>query len=859
MGASNVARAPPPGRASQAPSLSQHPAMRHNAENPFTDSAATSTDPPQYSRHGHGHGHGTSPAGAAAAGAVAGYGLGHHRQSGDHRRHSPSAGPLNSNHTRHSQPTAAPVGGLASSTVHPPRKSGEYHPHSPNAVGHNTPHSHEHGHVPVTAMAAGAAAGYGAGHHRKSGEHPHSSNLMSNRDSYVDNGHGPNSHEHGPTPASTMAAGAAAGHGASHGASHHRVSGEQPLSSNLTSNRDSYIDNGRGPNSHEQGLVPVSAMAAGVGAGYGAGHHRKSGEHLHSSNLTSNRDSYIDNGRGPSTIPAAALAGHGASHHRRSDDHSHSPNIVSGHEGPFNQSREPNAPVAVGNGAPRGHGAPFHENEPPFSPDTVGHDSHGHGHGMGPTTAMAAGALAGYTAHHRRQSGEQHPPDPPVAGQDMQVRPVSNEYSGSGQPMTAQGRHSRPVSGEHRRNSGPGNQRTSQQGPYPKFGDTTLPDTTQSVSRNGHNYEVHQPVSHQTHAQGMHHGLPAGIAAGMGGETRQRSTERSRQSAELQQTTYPQDVQHGLPSRVSPPTGGYSHGYEHDDLNSLPSAAHRGSNASREAVVGGAALAALQGEEKRRRRQSSGSRSRSRSQSRHRSGGLPTHTDKERPPTPFGLSGIGQPYEDKHVQFLQTDPPSQELQRSLQDREVPFANATSNTEGPSTLPQRNVRGYDTPPEVPSRSPNREKHTSTMVDSSYEPSLDNTTSTNSEESYSFVNDPYKPATPNQANRSSVPPWERHQSRYHGTPPHSAGITPPSVPWDSQDGQQRRHSPRASMDGNGRRSSRSPATGINGQPRRLRFEDLGTQEQTPDPDLTPKQNRGYDTYDPMGWSPGVGKAL
>ena len=286
-------------------------------------------------------------------------------------------------------------------------------------------------------------------------------------------------------------------------------------------------------------------------------------------------------------------------------------------------------------------------------------------------------------------------------------------------------------------------------------------------------------------------------------------------------------------------------------LDTLPSSnrptsgSHQGmaAGAGGAAVAGAAAYGVHQHEEKKRR---SASRSRSRSRTRPRSGTLPTRNDADRPPTPFGLSGIGQPYEDMHVHVLQNEAPSSELQRSLNRREETFTGGA-----PSN---RNSRGYSNPPMVPSRSPNR--RSSLPIDSSVHSSYSNneTSSNSGGEQYSRVNDPYQPATPHRAS-AYVPPWEQHTPRYSGaTPPTSAGIVPPPVPWDSTDyAQQRRHShsPRQSMDGSGRRHSRSPATSINGQPRRLRFEDLqpeqvGTNRHSSSPYGGSNQHNSYDGY-------------
>lgn len=266
---------------------------------------------------------------------------------------------------------------------------------------------------------------------------------------------------------------------------------------------------------------------------------------------------------------------------------------------------------------------------------------------------------------------------------------------------------------------------------------------------------------------------------------------------------------------------------------------------------------------------------RSRSHSRSRSGDLPKCNDQNRPPTPFGLSGIGQPYEDMHVHHLVSDPPSQDLQRALHDHEVPLAaGALGGVAGATYVdhPHRGDRkshGYSTPPEVASQSPNRGKPRGQLAtDSSYDSSLSSTTrdSGSGIEQYQRQPDPYAPAQ-----HAQVPPWEAHQTRYSQSPPTSATMAAPPIPWSDSDyvHQQRRHShsPRQSVDG--RRKSRSPATSINGQPRRLRFEDLQAQPDMPPTPSSPHYMPGgyapvnahdsYDGYDRSRWSQGVGEAL
>lgn len=288
-------------------------------------------------------------------------------------------------------------------------------------------------------------------------------------------------------------------------------------------------------------------------------------------------------------------------------------------------------------------------------------------------------------------------------------------------------------------------------------------------------------------------------------------------------------------------------------------------------------------------------RDRSRSNSRPRSSGhgLPTTNvnNPNRPPTPMGLdafgtpagatilnprdhggsppySGIGQPYDDMHVHVLQTDAPSHDLRHSLNQRSeaAPFP-STTYADQPT---YRNSRGYSTPPEVPSRSPNREKRASMFADSSYDSSLSTTTDSNSSgERYQHGPDPYQPAQ-----RDSVAPWELHQQRFSGTTGSSATtpVAPPRIPWEeseyNQNARIRRqsHSPRQSTQPDGRRrTSRSPATSINGQPRRLRFEDLhsngGQGNRNGGYESVPLHggHDSFDGYDQSRWSQGVGEAL
>lgn len=240
-------------------------------------------------------------------------------------------------------------------------------------------------------------------------------------------------------------------------------------------------------------------------------------------------------------------------------------------------------------------------------------------------------------------------------------------------------------------------------------------------------------------------------------------------------------------------------------------------------------------------------RSRSRSHSRPRSNtgdGLPTHNTAERPPTPFGLSGIGKPYEDMHVHVLQNDPPSKELRQSLSNRD-PLATVQS-----SPAP-----GYSTPPEVPSRSPRR---SSQFTDSPYNTSSETGSYTGSGSDDYHAS--YAPAT-------TIPqsqPYSNHphtQTPFATQPQHPSNLTnrysnspttihAPPTPWTQDGNAHRRQSPTrpsAEWAESGRRASRSPATSINGQPRRLRFSDL---QATP---------TGHGSWNERYGPAGVGEAL
>ncbi|KAL8803480.1 MAG: hypothetical protein Q9182_003177 [Xanthomendoza sp. 2 TL-2023] len=234
-------------------------------------------------------------------------------------------------------------------------------------------------------------------------------------------------------------------------------------------------------------------------------------------------------------------------------------------------------------------------------------------------------------------------------------------------------------------------------------------------------------------------------------------------------------------------------------------------------------------------------KARSRSNSRPRTGSnpaLPPTNTGSRPSTPFGLSGIGQPYEDMHVHVLQTDHPSRELRQSLQHRE-PIASP----------PSEPIRRYDTPPTgVASHNPlSQNPHRSSTASASnnnMHTATNSTVETSSTEGSTSGPDDWRY---NKASTTfaGVPPWEQRQHRYSNSPPgsgsHSNMPAAPPIPWEDRETryQSPSHSPRQSRDGKGpsgspanaggyveghRRNSRSPATSINGQPRRLRFSDL-----------------------------------
>ncbi|KAL8771142.1 MAG: hypothetical protein Q9209_003313 [Squamulea sp. 1 TL-2023] len=239
----------------------------------------------------------------------------------------------------------------------------------------------------------------------------------------------------------------------------------------------------------------------------------------------------------------------------------------------------------------------------------------------------------------------------------------------------------------------------------------------------------------------------------------------------------------------------------------------------------------------------------SRSNSRSRVGSnqaLPTTNTASIPSTSFGLSGIGQPYEDMHVHVLQTDHPSHELRQSLHHPE-PIASP----------PSEPIHRYDTPPIVAASHnglAQHPHHSNTASAFNHNTSTFNTAASNStvetsstEGSTSADDWRYNKASTTFA---GIPPWEQRQHRYSNSPSGSARHNDmpaaPPIPWDDREAryQSPSHSPRQSRDwirgsggttptGSGyvegaRRNSRSPATSINGQPRRLRFSDLTAED-------------------------------
>ncbi|KAL8696824.1 MAG: hypothetical protein Q9201_007462 [Fulgogasparrea decipioides] len=251
------------------------------------------------------------------------------------------------------------------------------------------------------------------------------------------------------------------------------------------------------------------------------------------------------------------------------------------------------------------------------------------------------------------------------------------------------------------------------------------------------------------------------------------------------------------------------------------------------------------------------SKSRSRSSSRPRTASspnvLPKSNTASQPSTPFSLSGVGQPYEDMHVHVLQTDSPSRELRQSLHNRD------------PIVSPPHPIQRYDsTPPTSSYGNPNTNinRHSTASTPPSNvngnHTATNSTCETSSTEGSASADDwRYNKAS---TTFGQIPPWEQRQNRYSngGSSANTVNLNAPPIPWSERESKYNSpsHSPRQSRDwarqnGNGsyvdgaRRNSRSPATSINGQPRRLRFSDLQADEM------------GYGGY--TRHSQGVGEAL
>ena len=228
------------------------------------------------------------------------------------------------------------------------------------------------------------------------------------------------------------------------------------------------------------------------------------------------------------------------------------------------------------------------------------------------------------------------------------------------------------------------------------------------------------------------------------------------------------------------------------------------------------------------RLRSSNSPARGRSATYLNQGSLPSQNPSGHTATPFGL--IGQPYDEMHVHVLQGEAPSEELRNSLNARDP-------------------VRGYNTPPRVPSRSPRR----AAFADSTYS-STDGSTSV----SGNGNGDDWQHSQMGPVNTGAVR-WEQGPRRYSNSPRQSMQASPasmqaPPVPWTEGE-RKYSGSPRGSMGpapwSETRRSSSSPRQSLpgtprqsqSGTPRRLRFSDF--------PETDPMDNHRY--------SQGVGEAL
>ena len=246
-----------------------------------------------------------------------------------------------------------------------------------------------------------------------------------------------------------------------------------------------------------------------------------------------------------------------------------------------------------------------------------------------------------------------------------------------------------------------------------------------------------------------------------------------------------------------------------------------------------AAAGALPAKQRHRSHSRSGSDSRPTTATSPDNNGLPTHANADRPSTPFGLSGIGQPYEDMHVHVLQNDAPSQALQQQSLNNRDPLLSGRSPTPG-----------WSTPPDVPNRSPRRSGQ---FTDSPYTTGTSSTASEEYRASYApAITIPHdtSPYSHRLNYESQFEPQKPQQQQYPPQQPYFSVaktrsshpptmMQPPPVPW-SEPSEQRRQSPTrnpAQYAESGRRASRSPATSINGQPRRLRFSDLQASPNNP----------------------------
>ena len=253
-------------------------------------------------------------------------------------------------------------------------------------------------------------------------------------------------------------------------------------------------------------------------------------------------------------------------------------------------------------------------------------------------------------------------------------------------------------------------------------------------------------------------------------------------------------------------------------------------------------------------------------------------------------TSIGEPYNDMHVHVLQNSAPSRTLQHSpppAAGLNPAMTTAGSNLSAPYSTPYdppapvgTKIPRYSTPPQVPSRSPRR----SVQHDSDGE-IYDSTTASSSENGWQpsyapavsteHSSSPHSSMQTPRGSHGSGSTFPRNSSgqnvRFSNSP--TLGNTtsvgpPPPVPWDTEE---RRYSPNASPRGSGtydrrsgqyersradsytgngngmgKRTSHSPATSINGQPRRLRFSDLQATEQPSD-------------WETRRFNAGVGEAL